>query len=90
MIFLHAIHVAFWLYKVMCFVFVFFFIKFGKFSYRTFFLKNGGGALFLDLLLWLHDTLAGVLDAVPQVSESLLIFLVIQSGSFLLIYPQIY
>lgn len=43
MIFLHAIHVAFWLYKVMCFVFVFFFIKFGKFSYRTFFLKNGGG-----------------------------------------------
>lgn len=91
MIFLPAIQVAFWLHKVMDFLFLFlFFNKVWEVFIQYFKKKNGGGALFLYLLLWLPDTLTGLLDAAPQVFESLLIFLVIQSGSFLLICPQIY
>lgn len=45
-IFLHAIHVAFWLYKVMCFVFVFFFYQVWEVFIQNFFFKKWGGHFF--------------------------------------------
>ena len=77
-----------WLFGSIKFCFVL--IKFGKFSHRIVFLKKlEGGNHFFYRFLWLPDTL-GVLNAVPQVSESLMTFLIIQVGSFLLIHPQNY